>query len=131
MAPESCGTCPHLYYDIRTDFFPACPEYFCGYDGLELIGFVSVKPEWCKLELEKSPPMHYVIMKWESGELKWIVIHWTHSYEDVLRMSKEYPEDAGYVHLMDLRYLKVHPMMERVQEFREKAKAAQEKEMQK
>lgn len=119
--PTLCRRCEHLYHIIRTDFYPTCAEYFCcRYEDPELIGFVAVKPEWCPLELEKPPPMHYMIIKWNPEANKWEIVHYTHLLEDMQRMMEKWPE-PDYVHLIDLKYLKVHPMMEQIQAMRQKA----------
>lgn len=119
--PENCGQCKYLYHVIRADFYPACPEYFCCKYDPELIGFVAVKPEWCPLEQEKPPPMHYLIVHWNPEMLKWDVVHYSHLLEDIQRMMLVYPEPE-YVHVIDLKWVKSHGMMEQVQAMRERAK---------
>lgn len=73
-----------------------------------------------KLKIEqqsKGPSMHYMICNWDQESLKWNVVHYTTTIGDMERMMKEYPEDQGYVHLIELKYIKGHELMEKVKTF--------------
>lgn len=60
-------------------------------------------------------------MKWNPDELKWIIVHYTHSIDDMDQKMKEYP-DPQFVHLIDLKWIKSHDIMQQVQAFRERMK---------
>lgn len=63
--------------------------------------------------------MHYMIMKWEDEH--WAIKHYSHDFDDMVRMMNEYPEDKGYIHLIDIKYIKSHGILERVEAIKAKA----------
>ena len=67
--------------------------------------------------------MHYMIVKWDPLILKYEIIHYSHSYDEILTMIDKYPRENGYVHLVDLAYLKAHEVLDGFQKLKEKADA--------
>jgi len=54
---KCCAECEHLQERLRTDFYPAQPDYWCGHpdrkdkrDADRWIGFMPTTSEWCPLE---------------------------------------------------------------------------------
>lgn len=52
--------------------------------------------------------MHYAILSWNAEQLKWIVVFYCQEYEQFVPMCVKYPEDQGYIHMMDVRWLVGH-----------------------
>lgn len=64
--------------------------------------------------------MIYIIVKWDSEKLIYEIIHYSHNFWDMERMSQLYSEENGYEHLISLKALKSHEIMQKVKEFRDR-----------
>lgn len=64
--------------------------------------------------------MHYMIVAWDKEKLEWRIVHYSHSYDDMQRMIERYPESAGYVHLINLDYLRSNEFYEKFDKMRGK-----------
>jgi hypothetical protein len=85
---------------------------------------------WNKLTLKpnEGPVMHYLIHKWFPEDICYKVVHYTHDFEDMQRMMIEYPENQGYIHSIDIKWLKSHEMVLKVIEARDTIKAIEAKQ---
>lgn len=137
----TCATCEHLITVPRLDFYPPSQHYNCGHpceseldenSSGKQIGFLPVTPDWCPLvsmqqsaqalgKLLEPPEMHYLVVHWDQGEKEWKIDFYSHEYNNMIETLRRYPEDKGYVHLIELKYLKAHEIMEKVRAMREKA----------
>ena len=73
-------------------------------------------PECC-FEFEvpdywKYGKMHYMIMKWIEEDRRWMVIHYSHSYDDFQKQIQYYPRESGYAHMIEIGYIKSHEVQE-------------------
>ena len=66
--------------------------------------------------------MHYVIMKWNPEVLKWEIVHYSHLLEDMEAMMIRFPQ-PDYVHLIDLKWIKSHEIMEHLKTVKERINA--------
>ncbi len=64
--------------------------------------------------------MHYMILWWNPETLKWDQKHYSHNYEDFERMSKIYPVEEGYKHMIDMMFLNTHEVVKKVKEFKDR-----------
>lgn len=79
---SSCVLCPECYYEFEV------PDYW------------------------KYGVMHYVIMKWDDDILRWLIVHYSHDYNDFQRMIILYPRESGYHHMVEIGYIKSHEVSE-------------------
>ena len=64
-----------------------------------------------------------MILRWDNEDGlcgRWKVIHYTHNLEDMERMMQIYPQTQGYVHMIDINWIKSHEIMKTVQECKAK-----------
>jgi hypothetical protein len=53
-------------------------------------------------------------MKWDQHNLEWKIILYSHNFDDFERMARLYPESSGFVHMIDIKWLKSHEILQRV-----------------
>ena len=123
--PETCDGCEHLIHEERKDMeLPdEAYQFWCGHDDLftpginthdagefsNFIGFMPVVPDFCPLKFWKqqpkigAPPMQYIIAKWIPADLKWEVVFYCKDYTQYEKQAIKYPEENGYIHMIDIK----------------------------
>jgi len=142
---ELCEGCEYLLHNLRTDMeLPEeANEYFCSHNDLftpgndlpdageysNFIGFLPVTPSFCPLHFWRdvnrffhqrfeAPPMQYMILKWNSADLKWEVVFYCKDYKQYEEQLPKYPDDLGYVHMVDVKWLPGHKVYDDMRQMR-------------
>lgn len=61
-------------------------------------------------------------MKWDQEKLKWEIVHYSHNFNDFIRMCTIYPQSETCVHMIDINYMKSHGIMEQVEAIKQRCR---------